>query len=142
MKRGQASTEYLFLLGMLLFVLIPSVYYSFYRAHQDIRQTQVEELALIMQQSVNTMYRLGGENQEVIEVHIPTIVKGIVADNVKELVFQVETAIDNGTAVASFGVPVLTQVVGKFNVNPGVHRLLVRAMNESLVNITDVVFIP
>src|SRR3989344_870280 len=138
--RGQASTEYLFLLGVLLIIMIPAVYFSFSHVNDEVRQTQLEELVGSIQQSVNTIYRLGTDSQEGIRVAFPAVVVNISAANTKEIVVVLATPLTDTTVNGEVVIPVLTQVVGKFSITPGIHRLIVRAMNESLVNVTDVVF--
>ena len=142
MKRGQASTEYLFLLGLLLVILIPSVYYAFHHTRQEISQLQMEELSITLQQSINSVYRLGTDSQEVVQVHIPAGVSAIQASSTQEVVIKLDAPLESSTVTADVVVPVLPQVVGTFDVRPGLHRLVVRALNDSLINVTDVIFIP
>ncbi len=138
-RHGQVSTEYLFLLGMILIIFIPVIIYSFGKTNQELRDAQLEELMLKLQQSANTMHLLGTSNQETIDVHIPSNVAGIVMNNRKEIVLQITTPLSGGPSTADISIPTYAYMVGQMDAKKGLHRAVVWAFNESHVRITDVI---
>ena len=140
-KKGQVSTEYLFLLGMLLIIFIPVIIFSFTKVNQEIRDAQLEELVLKLQQSANAIHFLGTGSQEVIDVNIPSTVTGIAASNIREITLQMESVLESDNqAAANVSIPVSPYVLGKFSAEQGSHRLVVWAFNSTHVNITDVIY--
>ncbi len=139
-KKAQVSTEYLFLLGILLVIFIPVIIYSFTKVNQELKDTQLEELVLKMQSSVNAVHSLGTGSQEIIDVCIPSSITGITASG-KEITLQIQAVLENDNqASADFSIPVYPYVLGKFSPEKGKHRLKVWAFNSTHVNITDVIY--
>lgn len=141
LKKAQASTEYIFLLGIILVILIPSVLYSFTKTNQEIKSDQLEELAGRIKRSANAVYTLGEGSQEIITVSVPSNVFSVTFNNRKEFVINMDSPLQAGTAASDIGVSTLPYLIGNMTTEPGAHRLLVYAFNSTHVNITDIALI-
>ncbi|HLD11966.1 MAG TPA: hypothetical protein VJB87_00045 [Candidatus Nanoarchaeia archaeon] len=140
MRGGQASTEYLFLLGMLLVVAIPVWYYTFSHMRDDLRQGELRVVVDRLQATVDEVYLLGSGSQQVIGFSLPSGVTAVKVNNTKEVVLVMDTAIWGDVSSGELALPVLPYVVGKVDTSSGYHAVRVWAMNSSHVNITDVVY--
>lgn len=137
---GQASTEYLFLLGMLLVIAIPVWYYAFSHTRDELKETQVSLVIDSLQTTINEVYLLGAFSQEVVDLYIPSAIAGFTLANKKEVVLLLNVSVLQNLQSSEVAIPVLPQVVGKLDASPGVHRVRIWMMNSSLANVTDVIF--
>ncbi len=137
MGKAQASTEYIFLLGVILVILIPSVFYSLSKASQEIKASQLEEIAGRIKQSANLVYTLGPGSQEIIFVNVPSNIQSIALQNKKEFVIKMLSPLQSGVAASDIGISTLPYLIGNIVNTRGNHKLLVSSFNSTHVNITD-----
>src|SRR3989338_4740023 len=79
-ERGQISTEYLILVGVILIILIPAlVLWGVYtvNSRQTTNRAQAQEAALTIVKRAESIYYLGEGSQNVAQVRVPQGVRAI-----------------------------------------------------------------
>ena len=83
MKRGQVSTELLIIIGILLLLLVPLLFYSYNRANvakEDIGIQKAEFAAQRLARLSDSIGYMGGASEIVDEIQLPPYVKSISVD--------------------------------------------------------------
>lgn len=76
MKKGQISTEYIIILGMVLFALIPLIYYATQLTTDTTRINDADTSVRIIGEAANRVYSLGPGNKETVSVSLPSGTSG------------------------------------------------------------------
>ncbi len=80
-KRGQASVEYLILVGVMLAFLIPLFYYALTEISSNLKTSQAENTIDLLTGKIDNVYSLGPGNREKVKITIP---KGTVSLEILE----------------------------------------------------------
>ena len=70
-KRGQVATEYVLLMGIALFAIIPIFYYSVSSFSKTIRFNEAEDFVNSIVKTADRVYALGPGSQDYIQVNVP-----------------------------------------------------------------------
>lgn len=111
-KRGQASTEILILIGLLLLLMLPLLLYAYGRsnvAREDLGVQKAEFLVQRLASAADSVGYLGGAAAVVEEVEVPPNVKSLSVKNGRDIVLEMDAVsgkkqIVKGTA---FGIDAL-----------------------------------
>ncbi|MCX6772770.1 MAG: hypothetical protein NTV88_03290 [Candidatus Micrarchaeota archaeon] len=82
-KRGQVSTELLIIIGMMLLLLVPLLYYSYSRANvvkEDAGIQKAEFAVQRMARLADSIGYMGGASEILDEIQLPQYVKSISVD--------------------------------------------------------------
>ena len=71
MKRGQASFEYVILVGTLLVILIPLFYYAINQSTETIKLEQAEDTVYSLTKAADEIYSLGPGSKKYVWITIP-----------------------------------------------------------------------
>ena len=131
-KRGQASVEYLILVGVMLAFLIPLFYYSLTEISNNLRISQAENTVNLVAGKIDNVYTLGAGNREKLKVTIP---KGVVSFDIIEnktvelkfFVFGNQTEIFKTTKASN--------IEGELPQKPGAYFLLVEGLESGDVKV-------
>lgn len=135
-KKAQASTEYIFLIAIILVVFIPVMYYSVNKVNNEIKLSKVNELVINLREGIKNSYAMGPNNLEVVLVNIPTGVSSVAILN-KEVTFKLD--IYGGTSDVVVESP--AYLVGNLSIIPGTHNILINNTNGSTIRLTDKEFL-
>ncbi|MBI2670842.1 hypothetical protein HYX18_02605 [Candidatus Woesearchaeota archaeon] len=70
-KRGQISIEYIIILGMVIFVLLPLIFYTAQTTTETTKFNDAETSLKLIKETAERLYSLGPGNKETITVKIP-----------------------------------------------------------------------
>ena len=73
MKKSQIALEYMLLIGVLLIILTPIIYYSIQTLNYEVRQNQAAEAVKAIAKTADTVYSLGPGNKKFVQITIPSI---------------------------------------------------------------------
>lgn len=81
MKKSQAASEYIVLIGILLVLLIPIFYYTLKTSNENIRANQANDAVISIAKAADTVYTLGPGNRKYTWVTIPSGAKMAISGN-------------------------------------------------------------
>ncbi|MDD5086341.1 MAG: hypothetical protein PHV16_01185 [Candidatus Nanoarchaeia archaeon] len=93
MARAQASMEYLLVAGIVLLVILPSIYifYNYsHRSNVEIGQSQVDNIGKKIVDAAEEVYYLGGQSKITLDLTMPEGVKNMEIWCNQKLVFLME----------------------------------------------------
>ncbi|HLD15780.1 MAG TPA: hypothetical protein VJB94_04360 [Candidatus Nanoarchaeia archaeon] len=135
-KKAQASTEYIFLIAIILIVFIPVLYYSINKVNNEVKLSKVNEMVISLRQGIKNIYSFGPNNLEVVLVNIPAGINSVSISG-KEIIFKFEIY----GQVSDVIVDSPAQLVGNLSIKPGTHNILINNTNGSLIRLTDKEFL-
>ena len=110
-SRGQVSTELLIIIGLLLLLLVPLLFYAYNRtniAKEDIGVQKAEFAAQRMARLADAIGYMGGESRIVDEIQIPPHVTSIsVRGNGHDIVFTMDSTTGTKEIVKSSAFKIL-----------------------------------
>ncbi len=89
MKKGQISTEYIVILGMVIFVLIPIIYFATQTTTDTTRFNNADLAVKLIREAADRVYALGPGNKETVSITIPSGVNKFEVFN-KEISLQLQ----------------------------------------------------
>ena len=137
-KRGQASIEYVILIGLLLFFLIPIVHYSFLETNNALKASQLDSFISRLSKAVDAVHSIGPGTKEIVVVTLP---KGVIESkfhngenfgDTNEIVLKVEFY----GGISDVHASVKPFLYGELPINAGTYHLKVSSINETGVNIS------
>ena len=90
MNKAQASMEYLLVAGLIILIILPSIYvfYSYsHRSNEEIRQSQLNNIGRGIVDVAEKVYYLGGPSKTTLDATMPDGIKGMEIWCNQELVF-------------------------------------------------------
>jgi uncharacterized protein (UPF0333 family) len=132
-KRGQVSTEYLMITGIMLLFLIFVIAFSTDRTTNTLKINKIAESLEVIKVSIERVYSLGVYNREVVLIDLPKGINNITIID-KEIIFNTEVFGE----YSDFHFAVLADVnlTGTIGKQPGRHYVKIEMINETHVNIT------
>lgn len=70
--RGQISIEYIIIVGLILFLTIPLLYYATQRSNEDVRSSEIDTAINSIKSTADKVYSLGLGTKDYTWVTIPT----------------------------------------------------------------------
>ena len=135
-RRGQASTEYLFLIAIILIVFIPVLFYSINKVANELKVAKLTELVSSLGEGIKHVYALGPGNLEVVTVNIPTGMRSVSISG-PEIIFIADIYGQQSEIV----ILAPTSLSGNLSVKPGLHNILVNSTDGSIVRVMDKEFL-
>ncbi len=130
MKRAQAGIEYIIMVGLLLFFLIPTLHFAVSEANLQIKINQLDNAVRRIAKSANAVYAVGPGSQEVVTITLPKGVTGFSAAG-HDLLYQ--TTLFGQTS--DFHYSLFGTLNGTLPVQAGTYRILVTAMEGDLIDV-------
>lgn len=93
-KRGQASTEYIIIIGIILVLLIPLFWYAWNRASKDVKENQAADCVQSLAQGADEVYSLSPGSKKYITCNVPGSVTAWNVQN-KEINMKLSTSGDH-----------------------------------------------
>ena len=90
MRKAQASMEYLLVAGLIMLVILPSIYifYSYsHRSNEEIAQSQVNRFGTQIIDAAEEIYYLGGPSKTTLDLTMPKGVRNMEIWCNQELIF-------------------------------------------------------
>ena len=131
-KRAQLSFEYLYVIGILLVVLIPLVYYSFDSSSEDIRRERLAESISSLKNGINTVYALGPRNIQKITIDLPGSIANISINN-----SELNIMAYMGGKISEYDIHTPINVTGSIKNEEGYHTIKIEYLQSGIINITD-----
>lgn len=122
-------------MGFVMLITLPLVIIYFTetsRLSDTMTDTATERAAAMITQAADTVYYLGPPSKRTVIIELPENVRALELRG-RSLVFNVST-FGGPSQIAAWSVANLT---GNFSVNPGPHRLILTALPNSYVNISE-----
>ena len=81
MRKSQAASEYIILIGILFVLLIPILYYTLTTSNENVRLNQANDAVVTLAKAADTVYSLGPGNKKFVWVTIPSGAKMAINGN-------------------------------------------------------------
>lgn len=130
-QRGQLSFEYLYVIGFLLVVLTPLIYYSFDSSSDEIRRERFAGSLASLENGVKTVYALGPNNVQKVRLDLPNGIENITISG-KEV--NIRATIEGEISDFHFTTPI--NVTGSIENKQGTHVVRIEYMPNGEINIT------
>jgi|SaaInlStandDraft_4_1057021.scaffolds.fasta_scaffold46982_2 uncharacterized protein (UPF0333 family) len=130
MKRGQASMEFLVIVGFVFLMIIPLVIIFLEQSayvKDAISQNHIRNIAVKLTDKAETVYYLGGSSKTTIKALFP---KGIEDVNLtgKSITFWFRNSENNLRSITSV---CAINITGNISVKPGVHLIQIESAGDS-----------
>ncbi len=133
--RGQISTEYIIVLGVILLAVIPLIYFSFNKAGQETNLNDAEHAISTLQSAIDRIYALGPGNQDVVRVSFPKSVNSIaLSSDSKSIIMKVD--IYGGSS--DFTLTAKT-TLSLNNIQPtsGMHFITIQYLDNNIISLSE-----
>ncbi|MBI4149739.1 hypothetical protein HY491_04795 [Candidatus Woesearchaeota archaeon] len=129
--RAQIAVEYLFILGFLLIIIAPILYYTLQGQSASINVSQAGDATTAIAQAVNTVHALGPGSRQLVWVTLPqTLVNSSLAN--KEVLLRIKV----GDGVSDIVARTNAAMSGSLPSAPGTYQITVEALNTSIVRVS------
>ncbi len=132
MKKGQVATEYLLLIGVAFFVVIPIFYYALTNSSESIRMNEASNFVETIARTANVVYALGPGSQDYIEVTMPGGVESVSFER-NEIILKIKIFGDVSDVFAESK----ANLTGTLLVSDGVRHVYIRALDSGIVEIGE-----
>src|SRR3989344_3667017 len=132
MKRGQASFEYIILIGMLLVLVIPLFYYGLTSSTENIKLSEAEDFVQTLSKSADDVYALSPGSIKYVWVTIPGSVRNITIDT-SEIIVTLSSYGSTSEVVGFTRAP----IVGSLEHARGTYRVRIEHLSSNVVLIGD-----
>ena len=129
-KRGQLSTEYLFITGLVLITIIALFYFSIRQSTISVQMNQAEETVFTLSNAANSVYALGPGAKKFVYVTVPGGTNTITLTN-NEININYYINKQNTDVFAE----TKADLTGSVPISPGTHRLYVKTLDSGTVEI-------
>lgn len=117
-RKSQLSFEYLYVLGFLLVVLTPLIYYGFDSSADNIRRERLDESIASLENAINTVYALGPRNVQKVAIDLPGGIENITINGT-----EINIRAYLGGKVSEFYIMTPIAIRGSIENKPGFHNL-------------------
>lgn len=135
-KRGQVSLSYIILFALIIFAIVPLLYFSASTSSQTSRTQKAHDVVSILSVTANAVHNLGSGNKETVFVNMPSGVK-----NYSITGKEIKLIMEDGTEVKGEAAISLPGVIGKIPIVQGSYYIPVISLNETLIVIGNVPFL-
>ncbi|MFH0798253.1 MAG: hypothetical protein V1906_02465 [Candidatus Woesearchaeota archaeon] len=129
-KRGQVSTEYIMIVGIVLLLLIPIFYISAEKISNEIKVSQANDAVTSLARAVNVVYSLGPGTKRLIEITIPG---GVENTEVNGTLIQIRLHVFGGSS--DVYAMTITNVSGYVPSQKGTYHIPLEAQEDGTVRI-------
>ena len=131
-KQGQAGIEYVMLIAILLFFLIPTIYYSLNEANTTVKISQIDNAIRRLVRAADAVHALGPGAIEIITVTLPEGIDNITVEGSSILL---EATLYGGGSDVHYVSQ--ASLVGALPTDEGTYNIRVESMKIGVVNITQ-----
>ncbi|MFO8016012.1 MAG: hypothetical protein R6U32_02825 [Candidatus Woesearchaeota archaeon] len=124
-NKGQASMEYLMVVGLVLVVMIPVFYYAVTESGTQVRLNQADDAVNSIAKTADSVYALGPGSRDHVRISVPAGVSGSYVNNSK-----VGLRLDTGEDIMAFSRAPLT---GKIPKGQGIYHVPVEMLDSGVV---------
>ena len=128
LKRGQGSTEYVMLLGIVLIVVLPLYLFSADTIGDSFRRSNVEDALGNVVIASNELNELGRGNKRIVKIQVPSGVDAFYT-GAGEIVYSI-----NGVNVSA---DIDFEVLGELPINEGLHSVRIRSIDDGVIVLGD-----
>ena len=135
-KKGQVSTEMLALVGLMLFLLLPLLFYAYSRsnvASEDIAVQKAEFAAQRLASAADSVGYMGGAAAVVEELEIPANVKKVSIENGHDIVLEIDSSSGRKQLVKSSAFMISSSGFDRIE-KAGIYFFEVRALSNYAAN--------
>lgn len=139
-KKAQFAMEYMLLIGLLLVVLIPILYYSMQNLNYETTSSQATESVNALAKTADTVYSLGPGNKKFVQIAIPS---GKMAIGQNEILLKLEimggasdvfqTASAKLVAGKIGGQQISSDLQNPTDINGGIYNVKIEMKNSSVL---------
>ena len=131
-KRGQASVEYLILVGVMLAFLIPLFYYALTEISSNLKTSQAENAISMLAGKIDNVYSLGPGNREKVKITIP---KGTVSLDILENKTVELKLLVYGNVTEIFKTTKAQNIITNPLKDPGTYFLIIESLDNGDIKI-------
>ena len=128
--KAQASTEYLMMIGVVLLIIIPLLFYGLKESREGIQLNQAEDTVATIANAVDTVYSIGPGAKKLVWVNIPGGVEGASLEN-KDVLFKVRVYGNTADIFSS----TKALLAGSLPIDAGPHRISIEMLDSGYVQI-------
>ena len=132
MKRGQASFEYVILVGTLLVILIPLFYYAINQSTETIKLEQAEDTVYSLTKAADEIYSLGPGSKKYVWITIPGGVQSTQIVST-EIIMQISIFGETSDIISISNAP----LSGEIPTNKGIYKIAVEHLESGIVLIGE-----
>lgn len=132
MKKGQVATEYMILIGIAFFILIPIFYYSLTSSSQSIRMNEASNFVDIIAKTSDVVYAMGPGSQDYIEVSMPGGVESVSFSG-KEINLRVKIYGNISDVYANSK----ADLIGNISTSSGIKHIYIKSLDNGTIEVTD-----
>ncbi len=129
-KRGQASVEYLAIIGIVLVVTIPLFFYSFQKSSENIKINQADDAVNTVARAADSVYALGPGAKRFVWVTIP---QGTTGSSINNNSVQLQITIFGG--ISDIHASSRANLIGVMPYEAGVYKIPVESLDSGYVQI-------
>ncbi len=143
MARAQASMEYLMVAGLVLLVILPSIYLFYRYSHsseKEIAKSQIDNMGKKIIDAAEDVYYLGGQSKTTLDLTIPKGVKNMEIWCNQNLVFLTEDGSEisfssrvNITSDEYLGGPKVCYGFNQSSYSPGSKKVILSAKGDNVL---------
>src|SRR3989344_7742527 len=133
-KRGQVSTEYIMITGILLFFLIVLVSFSYDRTNETLKINKLAESLEAIDAAIDGVSALGVYNKEVVLVDFP---KGILNITINNTQFNIQIYSFSEKSDFYIEPPLGIYLQGNLTKGEGSHHIKLEMLNATDINISE-----
>lgn len=132
MKRGQISTEYIMIIGLIFLVTLPLFAYAFVEVTRSIQMNHAEDAVNTLANAANTVYALGPGSKKYVWINTPG---GVVSQSVSNKEISLKLHIFGGDS--DVFADTKPTVIGSIPTSKGQHRIAVESLGSGRVRIGE-----
>lgn len=129
-KKGQVTTEYIAIVGIVLLLLIPIFYISAEKINNEVKVNQANDAVTSLSRAVNVVYSLGPGTRRIIEITIPGAVE---STEVNGTLLQIRLHVFGGTS--DIYAMAMVNVSGYIPSERGTYHIPLEAQEDGTVRI-------
>ncbi len=129
-KTGQASVEYVIIVGVLLIITIPFFYYAFSESNTNIKLNQADDAVKTIARAADSVYSFGPGSKQLVYITIP---EGVSSSSVTSKTIQMQLSIFGGTS----DIYAITKanLTGSIPTSRGTYKLSLEMLSNGIVAI-------
>lgn len=129
-KRGQASVEYVIIVGVILVALIPLFFYSLNKVNQEIKISEADDTVNSVANAADIVYSLGTGTRKYIQITIPS---GVVESVVNGTLVMLKVNVYG--SVSDFYADTIPIISGTLPMEKGTYTIVLESLEDGTVRI-------
>lgn len=126
--KGQAATEYVIIIGTVLVVTIPLLYYAMRESNVNIKLSKAEDAVNTLARAADVVYSIGPGTRKYVWIDMP---KGVQTYSLQERAVSISLSIFGG--IGEYIASTKAELVGQIPISHGQHRVRVEMLETGYV---------